>query len=327
MIDFSRKLNILFMQKPEVLKQQRGQVEKYIKQNSSIDFKIYFASKTEDIVEGTNIDIIVTPTLDWLPSALEKVEGCQWIHFLSAGVEKIWKMDFDKENIILTKSSGVNSAPMSEYALGAMLYFAKQFDRFNEKGQDKTWEREWLEELTGKKLAILGLGHVGKAVAEKANAFGMKIVGVQRKPKARNGIDKIVPLEQVEEIIYDSDYIVVCLPLTDDTRQLVDEKFLNTVKPGCVLIDISRGGIVNEDSIINALDSKKLRGAALDVFEKQPLSSDSKLWQRSNVLITPHVSGTTPFYLERAIKIFSENLNELKKSGVLLTRVSVERRY
>nr|WP_298414793.1 D-2-hydroxyacid dehydrogenase [uncultured Halomonas sp.] len=326
-INFSKKINILFMQKPEVLVQQRDQVERYLEENSSLAFDVYFASSAEDIVEGTSIDIIITPTLDWIPLALKKIRNYQWIHFLSAGIEKIWKMNFDKEKILLTKSSGVNSAPMSEYALGAMLYFAKQFWRFNEQSQKKIWERYWLEELTGKKVAILGLGHVGKAVAEKANAFGMKVVGVQRKPKEHKSIDKVVSLDKIEEVLLDADYVVISLPLTDSTAGLVDENFLNSVKTGCVLIDISRGGVVVESSIVNALDSNKLRGVALDVFEKQPLSSDSKLWKRNNVLITPHVSGTTPYYLERALKIFLDNLNEFKKNGNLLTKVDVSKKY
>ncbi|MGC3873531.1 D-2-hydroxyacid dehydrogenase [Halomonas sp. GXIMD04776] len=326
MIDFSNNIAILFIQKPEVLEKQRDQVKDYFDKNFK-EAVIYFAGSPEDIINDIKLDIIITPTLEWLPQALAKIKDYKWIHFLSAGVEKIWEMDFKKKHVLLTKSSGVNSVPMSEYALGAMLYFAKQFGRFHEQSQNKVWQREWLEELTGRTVVILGLGHVGQAIAKKASAFDMRIVGMQRRPRRIPGIDLVVPPEKIKELLADADYLVVCLPLTNSTVGLVDKYFLDNIKPGCVLIDLSRGGIVCEQSLVNALDNKKLRGAALDVFKEQPLPMSSKLWNRSDVLLTPHVSGTTPYYLERALRIFFDNVVELKTKGKLLTEVSLDIGY
>ncbi|SHF47995.1 Phosphoglycerate dehydrogenase [Modicisalibacter ilicicola DSM 19980] len=326
MIEFSSETKILFLQKPEILEKQRDQARNLIGKIFP-ENPLYFAGNPEDIVEGLEVDIIITPTLEWLPMALSKLEGYKWIHFLSAGVEKIWDMQFEKTGILLTKSSGVNSVPMSEYAMGAMLFFAKQFGRFIEQSQKKTWDREWLDELTGRTLLILGLGHVGQAVAEKANAFGMRVIGMQRRPRDIPGVEVIVPPERIRELLPEADYLVVSLPLTSNTTRFVDKDFLAAVKPGCVLIDMSRGGVVSESAIIEALDEKRLRGAALDVFEKQPLSEDSMLWARNDVLLTPHVSGTTPYYLQRALEIFIENVCELKASGNPLTTVNVSAGY
>lgn len=326
MIDFSKKISILFMQKPEILENQREQVKRTIgKQFPEVE--ISFASCPEDVINGTKVDIIITPTVDWLSLALSRLTGYQWIHFLSAGVEKIWKMDFAKKDILITKSSGVNSIPMSEYALGAMLYFAKKVGHYIDQSQSKIWEREWLEELTGKTLVVLGLGHVGQAVAQKANAFGMRVLGMQRRPKDSQGVETVVSSNRIKKLLPQADYIVVSLPLTDSTCNFVNKDFFEFVKPGCVLIDISRGGVVSENDLIEALNNKTLHGAALDVFKIQPLPRDSTLWNRKNVLITPHVSGTTPFYIERALKIFIDNLVAIKETGEPVTKVDIKAKY
>lgn len=311
---------LLFLQKPEILEQQRQQVRDKLTKVLP-DLQIAFASSPDDIPPGTYFDAVITPTLPWLPQLLNRLAGYRWIHFLSAGVEKIWDMGFDKPGLWLSKSSGVNSVPMSEYAIGAMLHFAKQFGRFQEQGREARWERIWLDELTGRRVAVLGLGHVGQAVAARARAFDMSIVGTLRRPRPMEGIARVVAPERTRELLAEVDYLVVCLPLTASTRGFVDDKLLAALKPGAVLIDMSRGGVVNADAVLRALEKGQLRGAALDVFETQPLPADSLLWRRSDVLVTPHVSGTTPYYLDRALHIFLKNTESLRNEGYLLTPV------
>lgn len=315
---------ILFVQQPEVLEKQRATVERIILQE--LGMPVSFASSPDEVDEGATFDVVIAPTAPWLPDVLHKLPALRWVHFLSAGVEKIWMMDFDWSELMLTKSSGVHAAPMSEYALGAMLYFAKQFDRFTDQSQNKIWQREWLSELTDCQLVVVGMGSVGTAVAERSRAFGMNVRGVARTPRTE-GTNVIDGLDALPDLVEDADYVVLTVPLTPSTTGLVGEEFFKNLKRGAVLVDMSRGGIVAADAVVNALDCGTLRGAALDVFEEEPLPQESPLWNRSNVLITPHVAGTTPLYVERALGIFADNARSYQRSLGLETIINQAELY
>ncbi|OOC48921.1 MULTISPECIES: D-2-hydroxyacid dehydrogenase [Thioalkalivibrio] len=310
----------LFLQKPDVLRQQQGLIESRLCE-AFPNTALTFAGGPDAVPEGLEVDAVIAPTLPWLPEALNRLSRYQWIHFLSAGVERIWDMPFPKDGLMMTKSSGVHGAPMSEYAIGAMLYFAKHFDRFNEQSRQKRWERSWLGELTGRTVMVLGMGHIGALVARRAQAFDMRVIGVQRNPRAHDHASEVIPLDAVEKRLSEVDYLVVCLPLTPGTHHLVAEPQLQHLKPGAVLVDISRGGVVDQRALTQALDTGHLRGAALDVFEEQPLPAGSSLWNRENVLVTPHVSGTSPHYMERALEIFVRNARALEQGHAPITPV------
>ncbi len=316
---------ILFLQKAEVLDEQRAPVTRKIR-SVFPDADVQFAGTAEEVPAG-NFPIVITPTLPWLPQALERIEGCRWIHFLSAGVEKIWDMPFDKSRLLLTKSSGIHGNQMSEYAIGAMLHFAKGFDRFVEQSRNTQWSRFWLDELTGRTVMVLGAGHIGGAVAARARAFGMRTIGVQRRPVADSGFDLSIGMEALRAHLPEVDYLVVSLPLTPATAGCVDQEMLMSLRPGAVLVDISRGGVVRESAVLAALECGQLRGAALDVFEQQPLPPESGLWGRRDVLLTPHVSGTSPHYLERALDSFIANAQNLARGESPVTPVDIGARY
>ncbi|MCC5879129.1 MAG: D-2-hydroxyacid dehydrogenase [Idiomarina sp.] len=317
---------ILFVQKSEVLNTQRAEVLEFFAKNIP-DATLTFASGPDDIIPGEQVDILITPTLDTLDEIIVRLNGLRWIHFLSAGVEKIWPMQFDKTKYLLSKSSGVHGVTMSEFAIGAMLYFEKSFNKFVEQSRSKEWQRFWLGELTGKNLVILGLGHIGSEIAKRASAFDMHISATATTTRDVSGVETIVPLNEVGILTANADYIVVCLPLTEQTRGCVDEAFIRSCKPGAVIIDISRGGVVLENAILRGLEEDILKGAALDVFETQPLPSKSKLWNNPRVLLTPHVSGTTQEYLSKALYIFKSNLESLESTGSTSTPVSVGKMY
>ncbi len=317
---------ILFLQKAEVLEQQKAQV---IEQLRSVlpEAHITFAGSAADVPEGKSFDAVIAATLPWLPDALARLSDYRWIHFLSAGVEKIWAMNFDKTRPLMTKSSGVHGAAMSEYAIGAMLYFTKQFGRFHDQAKRAEWQRTWLDELTGKQLTVLGLGHIGQSLARRAKAFDMEVVGTLKHLRPVEGVDRLVPLGDLKAELGRTDFLVVCLPLTSETYGMVNDDFLTSLRLGAVLIDISRGGVVKADAVINALDAGILKGAAIDVFEQQPLPVNSPLWKREDVLITPHVSGTTPLYLKKSLDVFIKNLAALQRGGALPTRVNLRDGY
>jgi phosphoglycerate dehydrogenase-like enzyme len=317
---------ILFLQKPAVLQLQAAKVVELLS-HALPEASITFAGMPEEVPEGAEYDAVITPTLPWLPEALARLNSYRWIHFLSSGVENIWGMSFDKSRPLITKSSGVHAAPMSEFVLGAMLYFAKQFGRFHQQARRAEWDRVWLDELTGKQLTVLGLGHIGQCVARRAKAFDMVVTGTLRHLRPVAQVDRVVPLTDIDTELPTTDYLVCCLPLTHETRGLVNSAFLARVKPGAVLIDISRGGVVRAEAVLEALNTGNLKGAALDVFEQEPLPAFSPLWKREDVLVTPHVAGTSPHYLERALGLFLTNLQALGNGEAPLTQVSLEGGY
>jgi len=317
---------LLFVQKHEVIDQQKIIVAQRLTKELDI-LDIIYASSPNEVHKGASFDAVITPTLPWLPELLQRLGEYRWIHFLSAGIEKIWDMDFDQQKPLLTKSSGVHGSAMSEYAIGAMLYFAKQFGRFRDQSQHRSWRRTWLDELTGKTVVILGLGHVGQSVAERAKLFGMTVWGTLHSPRPIPNVDQVMTNAELDTSLPLVDYLVVCLPLTKSTKNLVNHRFLENLKPGSVLIDISRGGIVSESAVLEALDTGRLKGAALDVFEEQPLPPTSPLWARSDILLTPHVSGTTPYYLDRALDIFIKNAKRIESGQELLTPVNIKVGY
>ncbi|MCG6656328.1 D-2-hydroxyacid dehydrogenase [Halomonas campisalis] len=317
---------LLFLQKADVLEQQKAWVVAQL--GAALpQASIEFAGSAEAVPEGAVFDVVIAPTLPWLPQALGRLTDYRWVHFLSAGVEKIWAMDFDKTRPIMTKSSGVHGAPMSEYAIGAMLYFTKQFGRFHQQARHAEWQHLWLDGLTGKQLTVLGLGHVGQSLARRAKAFDMQVAGTLRNLRPVEQVDRVVSLAEIESELARTDFLICCLPLTEETRGLVNDELLGRLKPGAVLIDISRGGVVKGDAVLKALNAGTLKGAALDVFEQQPLPKDSPLWQREDVLITPHVAGTTPHYLKRALDVFLQSLHDQMAGRPISNQIDVKAGY
>ncbi len=280
-----------------------------------------------DEVPQQMFDAVITSTLPWLPQAMARVQGCQWVHFLSAGVEKIWDQPVDWSGLTLTKSSGIHGPQMSEYAIGALLHFAKRFDSFIEFSRARQWQRFWLDELTGQTLMVLGGGSIGALIGERARTFGMRVISVKRRAETQVWADLTVDFDSARAHLGTVNALVVCVPLTDQTRGMVGSGLLSALAPGAVLVDISRGGVVQGDAVADLLDSGHLRGAALDVFETQPLPESSRLWNRPDVLVTPHVSGTSPHYLDRALQSFIDNAELWQKGLPMKTPVDQLARY
>lgn len=317
--------SVLFVQEPAILNQQRDMVQRILAEE--LKASVGFAASPDDVTAGSHYDAVIAPTVSWLPDVLRRLEGLRWVHFLSAGVDRIWDMNFTWSDISVTKSSGVHAAPMSEYAIAAMLHFAKHFDSFVMQSQRSEWRRNWLDELTERVLLVLGMGSVGTAVAQRARVFGMNVHGFARTARFTPTQEQVHDLSELQAMAAVADYVVVALPLTEQTRLLLGQTFFESLKPGAVLVDMSRGGVVSSTALLQAIDNGTLRGAALDVFEEEPLPLGSPLWNRSNVLITPHVAGTTPYYLERALTVFVRNARQVSRGAGLATAVNIQARY
>lgn len=284
------------------------------------------------VASADRIEALITPVNPWVDEVVENAPNLKWIHFLSAGVDGIWNLKFDKNKYIMSKSSGVHAIPMAEFSIAGILHFLKGFHVFHKQQRNKQWSRHWLDEATGKTVAILGLGAIGKEIAKRCKRMGMRVTGVATTIRQIENVDVVVDQSDIKTVLAEADFVVICLPLTQQTKGLLNEDTLKCIKYGAYMIDISRGTTVDQTALVKLLENGRIGGAVLDVFEKEPLPTDSPLWELDNVLITPHVSGTTPHYMERAIDIFLQNRTGLMKAGsftasALTTPVDVSRGY
>ena len=228
---------------------------------------------------------------------------------MSAGVERHLFPELVESNVILTNSSGVHRIPISEMAMAMMLYFAKSLDKFVRLQLQRRWSRIIPDELAGKTAGIPGLGNVGMETAYRAKCFGMRVIALKRRPMRRpTYVDEILGPEDIERLLRESDFLIVTVPLTGETYHMIGERELKLMKPTAYIINVSRGAVIDNGALLKALKEGWIAGAGLDVFEEEPLPEDSELWELENILITPHISGGTPYYADRVIDIFCENL-------------------
>ena len=241
-----------------------------------------------------------------------------WIQAWGAGVDRLLLPEVVKSRVIVTNSGGVHPTPISEHVIGLMLCLCRKLHLFIRNQVERKWERfeswvsvEQVEELSGKTVGIVGLGRIGTEIARKAKCLGMRVIATKRDPSqmASTSIDRLVHPADLNQLFAESDFVVLSLPLTKETEGMVGEAQFKSMKRTAYFINVSRGKIVQEDKLIEALKQGWIAGAGLDTFENEPLSGDSELWGFRNVIVTPHVAGLTPHYMERLTGIFCENLD------------------
>jgi phosphoglycerate dehydrogenase-like enzyme len=242
----------------------------------------------------------------------------KWIQAWGAGVDNFLIPEMVKSPVALTNAGGVHPTPISEHVLGMMLCFCRKLHLFIRNQAQRKWERfeseepaEQVEELAGKTLGVVGLGKIGTEIARKANCLGMRVIATKRDSSlpAPTGVERLFALADLNQLLAESDYVVLSLPLTNETAGMIGEAQLKSMKRTSYLINVSRGKIVQENKLIEALKKRWIAGAGLDAFENEPLPEKSELWSFKNVIITPHVAGQTPYYMERLTRIFCENLD------------------
>jgi len=255
----------------------------------------------------------------------------RWFQAASAGVDRLERGGFLGQQVVVTNSSGVHATPVSEYVLMVMLMFAKGAHRLLRAQAERRWTRSLPAELRGKTVGVVGMGHIGTEVARLSRAAGCRVLAIRRSAlKRRAGgppADEVMPASDLPYLLSESDYVVLAVPLTQQTRHLIGREELQAMKPTAVLINISRGAVVDEQALVQALKEGWIGGAGLDVFEREPLPEDSELWDMENVILTPHISGGTERYFERAVPIFCENLRRYLEDRPLLNVVDPRRGY
>jgi phosphoglycerate dehydrogenase-like enzyme len=246
----------------------------------------------------------------------------RWIHTISIGVNHVLFPFLVTSDIVLTNARGVYDTSVAEMVMAYMLTVVKELPAFRNLQVEHRWQKVFLQELDGRTVGIVGFGGIGQRVAQLARPFGVRIVATRRRPECGSQLaDQILPHDRLHELMAQSDFVVVALPLTDCTYHLIDARVLAHAKPGAWLINVARGAIVDEPALVRALQKGQLGGACLDVFEEEPLPENSPLWDLPNVIITPHTSGLSPQLYERSADLFLTNLSRYVAGEPLLNVV------
>jgi len=254
---------------------------------------------------------------------LARAKNLRWLQQWGAGAD--WLLRYPEAvdmDFVLTNVSGVHAIPISEHIFAFLLAFARDLPAAVQRQATHTWGRaggeEPVFELAGKTMLLIGVGAIGERTAKLASAMGIRIVGVRRNPdETMREVDIMVGPEQLHDALPDADFVVLTIPMTQQTHHMIGAAELQLMKPDSYIVNIGRGGTIDEAALIAALESGKIAGAGLDVFETEPLPEDSPLWNMDNVIITAHYSGSTPKYNDRAMEIFLENLERYRANQPL----------
>jgi phosphoglycerate dehydrogenase-like enzyme len=227
----------------------------------------------------------------------------KWLQTWSAGVDSLPLEALESRNILVTSANGVHAYPISESIFALMLGLTRNIHTYVKNQQEKKWHHSGIKlEMHEKTIGIIGVGAIGKETAKIAKAFGMRVLGVRHSRRQQEYVDEMYTTDQLDMVLPNCDYVVVTLPLTNNTKHLFDSKKFDLMKPSSFFINIGRGEIVVENDLITALQNGSIAGAGLDVFEQEPLSLESPLWEMENVIITPHIAGSTEHYNQRVIE-------------------------
>lgn len=261
----------------------------------------------DGVAEALRDGAPVLVTFKWEARFLDP--SLRWVASVSAGFEQYPLERFATDRVTLTTAQGVNALPMAEHALGLLLACTRRIGQSMRAGADRTWIRRPSRlELHGSTVLVLGLGTVGEQVARLAAAFGMRVIGIKRNPAAYGGqVADVRAPDQLLEACLEADVLISVLPGGDDTRNIIDREVLDALGHG-YLVSLGRGSVVDEAALVDALRSRRLRGAGLDVFATEPLPEDSPLWELETAVLTPHIGGTSPNYGRRFGEIFRSNL-------------------
>jgi len=270
------------------------------------------------------------------PDVLRAAPCLRWVHSAAAGARASLFPEMLESEVIFSNSAGIYAEPLAEWAMAAVLYFARGLDLAVSGKSDRRWSYEEMaafghpqREAAGSTIGIVGYGGIGGAIGRRAKALGMRVLAVRSRSGGRLpvGADQAFGPQGLPAVLERSHFVVLSLPETQATRGLIGAPELSRMRPDSVLLNLSRGGIVDEDALIDALRSECIRGAALDVFREEPLPADSPLWTLDNVLITPHAGAISPRFWERETDLMVRNIGHYLTGGRMENVVDKTRGY
>jgi len=280
-------------------------------------------------------DVIVAQDLS--DADVARASRLRWFSSVAAGLDGIATPALLARGVAITNASGVHGPNIAEHLLAMILMFTREMPRLYRAQLARRWERnarsrtDGAGELTGKTLLIVGLGRIGEALAARARPFGVRLVALKHDPSARHDpgvpVDELLPLAALDDALSRADHVCLTVPLTKETHHLIDARRLARMRAGAFIYNISRGAVIDEAALVEALRAGRLGGAGLDVYEEEPLPAQSPLWDLDNVILTPHVAGVTPLYYERTAALFADNLDRFLAGRPLANRFDPARGY
>ena len=265
-------------------------------------------------------DLLVT--LAWDERFLDA--GIGWIHSIQAGVDRFPLEDLESAGVTLTNSTGIHGESVGETVVGYMLTFARRLHVYLRNQDEHEWTTPSWDEpftLSGRSVCVVGLGTLGRGIASRASALGMRVTGVKRTVEPVPDVQQVHPQEDLLAAVEGVDFVALACPLTEETHHLIDEAVLDAMDEESYLVNVARGSVVDEGALVGALRNGSIAGAALDVFEEEPLPEDSPLWDFEEVLVTPHKSGSTWEYYQLVGELVRENLERDERGEELVNRV------
>lgn len=315
----------------------------------------YFKQDSQEkLREAANGEVVcLSPKEDLLPALRDAEVFCgpelpnnwreaapelRWIQCPFAGVNALRPGSLlqPDSGVIITTASGIHGTNISEYVFGSMLMFNRSWPEMVHFQSQHVWAHPGPQyglrerELYGRTLGIIGLGNIGRRIAQVARAFGMKVIATRfsvRTEESDPDVDRIYPQEQLLEVLSRSDYVVIAVPLTDRTKNMIGERELRAMQPHAYLVNIARGAVIDEAALLRALREKWIAGAGLDVTVQEPLPADSPLFDAPNLILSPHISGATEFYDERLADLFADNLRRYRAGQPLRNIYDPQRGY
>ena len=305
-LTMSSPLNVLVLSKPDA---------PHLKAMDPIRANANFTISDDPAVvrsAAPDADVILNAmfTGDLLRMAFPLATKVRWVHNLSAGVELVMFPELIRSPVPLTNGRGVFRRSLGEFVVAAALYFAKDLRRMVRNQEAGVWQQFDVEELAGRTLGIIGYGEIGRAAAERAKPFGMRIAALRRRPEQGAGdplVDAVYTRPQLHDMLRECDYVAIAAPNTPETRGMIGEKEFAVMKSNAVIINVGRGPVIVETALIRALQDNQIRGAALDVFEEEPLPHGHPFYSLHNVLLSPHCADHTTGWIELAVDMFVRN--------------------
>lgn len=260
--------------------------------------------------ERSEVEVLFTYGNDLTEELLGEMIKLQWIHIGQSGMDNLPVKSLITRNIVVTNSKGINSSNIAEYVLGMLLMYERRIFEFYEKQKAHEWDTEIvIGELRDKTIGILGMGMVGREIAKRAYPFSMRVLGMDLFPVEVEGVEKVYPVEELSTLLPQCDYLILCMPLTKENYHIISKEQIASMKDEAIIMNCGRGGLLDLSALSEALQQGKLASAVVDVFEKEPLESDSPLWDVPRLFITPHIAGDHfEAYQQRMVDLMIHNI-------------------
>ena len=308
----------------------KEKLDKILNRYSVIKGKIEYLIDWDDdnfISSMNNADILLGwnfPTKDIVNIA----PNLKWIHIISAGVNHLSPFDWTKNNLILTNSSGVHAKKAGEFGLMSILMLQNHMTRIITNQKNKKFISLLSKPISGQNIVVVGTGSLGGSMIKHISKLGANVIGVNRRGGSVEGCSKIITFDKIDEVIPEADFIYLAVPETPETKGLMNKERLDKLKPTCGIVNIGRQSVMDYETLITKLEKNEIAGAILDVFSKEPIDRNSKLWNTPNLLITPHISSDSEGnYIEMVLKIFFENLELFINNKKLINQVDQKLGY